>query len=533
MTREQHEASGMVQFEPKTTQVCQKPVSSKKVESSQNPKPIRISPERLANNIWIFAINKASSYAGLLGIYRAGLLKLINQMGYYKRYRTDNTFQYIHETDNVIMAVEVSQIRDAVTNFVHKSKVINQDLEGITIKASIEQQNELFLRNSPSLFNDAVLGHLPNHNKPILHDTQTEMYFPFQNCVVLVTENSVSQMEYPQLKDLCIWKDHIIKRSFTIVADYENAKFAKFIGNVSSNEPDRLLAFHSAIGYLLHNHSDPTTARAVIAYDEQIAGKREPAGGTGKGLLNQGICQLRNTAIIDGKKIKDDNQFSYQMVDERTQIISFDDVKPDFDFLMLNSNLTTGWQIEQKRKHPFRFPADENPKTYITCNTILKAEGTTATRRQFVIEFSTFYSKLVQQNKEPIIETHGGMFFTNNWNQHEWNAFFTFMMNCGKYYLQNGLKFYKLRSVAENKLLQATSDDFSEWIIKQSIMPGQDYNISEFFADFKAIYYGDDSQFKQRAFTNWLKIFSNNNGWKLECRQSHGISFGVFIAKTL
>jgi len=531
MNKQEHEVAGFEQFEPGKSQ------ANKIKPKTDGPALIRINVDMFSFGIWTFVLNKDKTHARLDGISRDGFITLVNQKGYFKRYRADNAFQYIQEKDNIIKSVEVSQIRDDITDYVKHSKFINQEWEGIPFKASKEQQKETFFRNSPSLFNDAILGHLPNHVKPILHDNETEMFFPFHNCFVKVTSEGLFTMAYAELKDVCIWKDHINERSFLLSDDVDHALFAAFIKNVATNEEkgntdtDRLNAFYSAIGYLLHNYSDPTTARAVIAYDEQIAGTREPAGGTGKGVFNQGIKQLRNTAIIDGKKISDKNQFSYQMVTERTQIISFDDVKPDFDFLTLNSNLTTGWQIEWKNKGAFRFPPSENPKTYITSNTILRAEGPTAKRRQFIIEFSPYYSKLVQQNIEPIIHTHGGMFFTSDWSNNEWDRFFTFMLNCAKYYLENGLQFYKLRAVAENKLIQTTSDDFSEWIKGQEIKPETEFSISDWFADFKAMYFGIDNDFKQRTFNNWLKTFASTMGWKLENKRSNGKSIGLFTSK--
>ncbi len=491
--------------------------------------PIKISPRTYAFGLWQFIINKDSGLAIVDGINRDGFLKHINSKGYFKRYRKDNTFQYISEQENIIQAVEVSQIRDSITSYVNQSKDINFEYKGLTFQSTAEKQRETFFRSSPSLFNDSILGHLPNHDKPLLHDNETAMFFPFQNCVVSVTDECITPMDYSSLPDLCIWKDHIINRTYS--EDNSNSQYADFINNVCNSEPDRKNAFRSAIGYLLHNYSYPTTSRAVIAYDQQISGKNEPSGGSGKGVFNQAIAQLRNVASIDGKKVQDNNRFSYQRVTERTQVICFDDVKPDFDFLTLNSNLTEGWTIEHKNKPSFRFAPPDNPKTYITSNTILKAEGTTADRRQFIIEFSDYYSKLVKQNLDPINDVHGGMFFSSDWSLNEWNRFFSFMLNCANYYLKEGLQFYKLVAVSENKLMQSTSDDFAEWIKNQLINVGSEFNISELFADFKATYYGEDSEFKQQTFTKWLKVYALANSWKLELRRKTVEKIKIGIGK--
>ncbi len=491
-------------------------------------------PKRISSKTYVYGIftwKIVGENALIDGICRDEFLELICKLGFRKRYQPDNSYRYIFEQDNVIKAVELPQIRDAIADLVKTTHNINIEYKGLCFQATAEVQKEIFLRNSPSLINDAVLGHLPNHIKPILRDGDDSMYFAFQNCFVKVTIGDVAVMDYSQLEDRCVWQDHMISRSFNKRQDYAQSKYAQFVMNVANNEDDRVNAFKSAIGYLLHNYSNPTTSRAVIAYDEQLSKINQPEGGSGKGIFNQALQQLRSVAVIDGKKLKPSNQFSYQQVTERTQIISFDDVKSDFDFLMLNSNLTTGWQTEQKFTRAFRFLQKENPKTYITCNTILQAEGSTAKRRQFILEFAPYYLDFVRRNIEPILHVHGGMFFSDDWDEDEWNRFYCYMLDCCRFYLENGLQFYKPRNVAKNKLLQLTSDDFAQWIQTSPFTDRGEFNVKELFQDFKEQYYGDDKDFKQRTFTNWLKIYAETINCAIETRRSSGVTYGKFISK--
>ena len=508
LTKDQHKALNMVQ---------------------KSPISIKLGSNQYVIGIYRYLVKRES--VAIEGIYREGLIELINSLGYFKRYQPDNSYQYIYEENNIIEIVSIAQIRDAVNEIVQQSKEIKFEYKGLVFEATANMQKDIFLRNSPSIFNDSILGHLSNHSAPILHDTETEAFFAFKNCIYKVTQNGIEKQEYSSLHNVCVWKDHLIKRSCDYVSDFYDAQFAEFVSNVSNSEHDRISAFFSAIGYLLHNYSNPTTSRAVIAYDEQLTGKNEPSGGSGKGLFNQGINQLRNVTTIDGKKINDKNQFSYQLVTQLTQVISFDDVRHDYDFLTLNSNLTTGWQIEQKNKPSFRFEPYDNPKTYITSNVILKAEGTTAARRQFILEFSPYYSNLVKQNIEPIIHVHGNTFFSDEWSQAEWNKFFSFMLHCVTLYIKEGLHFYKLISVNQNKLLQLTSDDFCDWITNKDIEQDIEFNLTSWFADFKVQYYGIDNDFKQRTFTNWLKTYALTNNWQLSTKRSNGETKAKFIKK--
>ncbi len=480
-----------------------------------NDIPRKISARKYTIWIWHFVTKGDTGIASIDGINRDALLKLIQEMGYFKRYKNDNTWQYIHEKDNIISAVELAQIRDAVTRKVSKREDIRIEDKGIIFEASAELQRDTFFRNSPSLFCDAILGHLPNHEKPLLHDTDTTMYFPFKNCIATVTREAIETNSYSTLNDTCIWEDHIIKESFE--KDHTQSQYYDFIMNVCNEELDRYNAFMSAIGYLLHNYSHPTKARAVVAYDQQLAGRNEPAGGTGKGVFIQAIRNLRTVATIDGKKLFDNNRFSYQSVNQRTQVIFFDDVKPDFDFFTLNSTLTEGWTIELKNKQPFTFDPFNNPKAYITSNTILKAEGTTAERRQFVVEFSDYYSSLLRQGiQEPIIHIHGATFFSMDWDVHEWNRFFSFMLSAAQYYLQEGLQFYDLKAVHANRLLQNTSDDFANWCRDNPIPEGKDFNITDLYMEFKSLYHGEDANFQQQTFTKYLKTYARSRHKELE-----------------
>jgi hypothetical protein len=496
----------------------------KKSEPTENGAPVKLSQNQFYYKIWLFEKPAGSDFVKLSGIYRTGLLDQIDLLGFRKRYRPDSSFAYVLEYENIITAVEISQIRDSLTQYIEQLSEINIEHKGLTFTATVEKQQEIFYRNSHTLFNDAFLGHLKNHDKPILKDSKKEMFFSFSNCVVKVTKDKIETIPFGELENVCIWKDHLIKRPFHYSQDYTEALFNRFLGNVSNfseETPQRYEAVFSATGYLLHNYSSPKDGRAVVAYDEELTGKNEPAGGTGKGLFEQGLKQMRNVAEIDGKKLKDDNQFSYQSVTERTQIIYFDDVRTDFDFLILNSNLTTGWQIEQKRKAPFRFHPSENPKTYITSNTILKAEGTTAQRRMFVLEFSPYYSKLIKQNLEPIILEHGCTFFNDeDWNSDEWCRFYMLLVEAAKYYLQKGLRFYEHVSVSQNKLIQFTSEDFAEWFEQKQLQPGDEFLMKDLFLEFKATYYGEENDFSQRAFYSWMKKGAKIKNCKLEVRKS-------------
>lgn len=491
-----------------------------------------LSTTEFARDIFKFKIvtnDKGQKYIRLNGLYRDGIISSLAAHGYCKRYHAKGSYDFIRDTNNILEVVEPCMMKDEVFVALKKeySDVLVFEYEGTT--ASIESTflHETFLLQSHLVFNETFLEHLPTHEKPMLKDTPTEAFFPFINAVCRVTEKGISKIEYSELQNLCIWRQHILKREYHYI-DYESCLFEDFIANISTRSGDaeltreRQFSIITAIGYLLHNYSPPSKGQAVVAYDEEITDLKNPMGGTGKGIIQQAISQLRTVVKIDGKKFDERDKFSFQDIDERTQVVFFDDVKADLGFDRFNSILTEGWNVEPKRKPSFFIEPKDSPKVYITSNAVIQGGGTTAKRRQHIIELAPFYSNLIKRGFEPIIDTHGCEFFSNQWSPDEWNSFFTFMLLCVKGYLEIGLQNCRPIGLIGNKVKQGTSPDFYEWITSAQIDSEKRYDLAELFDNFKLTYYGEHSDFARRTFTNWLKTYALVNNNDLIIKRSNG-----------
>jgi len=286
----------------------------------------------------------------------------------------------------------------------------------------------------------------------------------------------------------------------------------------------------SALGYLQHNYQSPKNAQAVICYDENLTDSDNPQGGTGKGLFVQAPKQMRNTVIIDGKKMNLEDRFIWQDVTVQSQIVVIHDPKPSLNFSAFHSCLSDGWSIEKKNQPQFSIKPEESPKMVITSNSIVKGEGTTNKRRQYIIEFSDHYQKqIIKGIEEPIVAEHGCLFFDkDDWSKEEWNKFDNLMLMAVSDYLKNGLYSYDLINVAQNKLVQSTNEDFYTWTSEQCFEVDKQYCADDLFSEFKSTYYGDDKDFKQRKFTNWIKEFAKMRNWKYNRTPSNGKSNFTF-----
>jgi hypothetical protein len=111
-------------------------------------------------------------------------------------------------------------------------------------------------------------------------------------------------------------------------------------------------------------------------------------------------------------------------------------------------------------------------------------------RRQSILEFSNYYSEHIRKgNEEPIKNEHQCIFFSQDWDNMEWQMFYSFLIHCIQEYMKNGLLYYELKNVKINRLRQVTSDDFAEWIQEQKFLEKKHYETKKFYEMFIKIYY--------------------------------------------
>lgn len=499
--------------------------------------PIRISSYEFAIRFWIFEYRKVNGArsVSLKGLFNPGILDELRAIGFRKRYDDKNNLIFIREERNIITEVSIPNIKDAFYEGCVKSQKnpIVVAIDGKPDTFSPELLHTAYLNRQHLIFNDKFLHHLDTHDKPILRDEKDCSYFPFRNVIVKTSKVGIDTMDYSLLGDRVVWEEHISKYSFFNDSNFLTCHFSSFITNVANQAEDRKVSFGAAIGYLLHNYNLSTGGQVVIVYDEKPAAKGQPQGGTGKGVFIKALQQIRNVTKIDGKKYRTDDKFKWQNVTLTTQIVWLDDVHSKFPFEDLHSNSTDGWNIEAKYKTEIYLPAAESPKIFIASNTILTNAGSTNKRRQFIIEFSDHYSKhIITGVEEPIKKEHGCTFFDEDeWDQSEWNKFFTYLLECSVLYFRKGLVPYEYRGLAKNQLLQSTNEDFAEWVEDKELTIGERYNLKELFDEFKKNYYGEDSDLKQRVFTNWLKEWAGIMGKKIEKVKSNGGQYIAVVTK--
>ncbi|WP_170110323.1 CHC2 zinc finger domain-containing protein [Flavilitoribacter nigricans] len=186
-----------------------------------------------------------------------------------------------------------------------------------------------------------------------------------------------------------------------------------------------------AAGYVMHDYRDYANMKAIVCMDgiESEVGRSQ--GGTGKSLWSLQFEQLVPTEVVDGKKknIEDDNHL-YELVDERTHLIIFDDVRVNFPFEWLFSQITRGVEVNPKGERRTKLP----PKKFIiNTNHAINGEGNSFRRRQYPIAFSDYY------NQYRTVGDDFGYQLFHEWDNRQWNLFYNFIATCIQVYLQFGL----------------------------------------------------------------------------------------------
>lgn len=432
---------------------------------------------------------------GKANIIRNSFIELLESKGFGKMY-LGKSYLLIQEQNNIVKEVTEVNIKDFVMEYV------NEFDEGGTRKLV----REALIRSAKTLFSAATLECLQTVTPIFAEDTKNKSLFFFKNCFVEVSAAEIKAKRYNELHGNT-WEKQLVQRDFDI-SDVQS-DFEKFICNVCRNDVDRINALRSAIGYLLQSYKDPTKTKAIIFIDEKLSDNA--FGRSGKGVVANAIKQLRNLVNLDGKNFKFDKSFPFQSIEQDTQVVFFDDVNKKFGFERLFSIITEGITVEKKNKNEYSIPFEKSPKILITTNHSIAGSDDSSIARQFFIEFSDYYNA-----KHQPINDFGKMFY-KEWDETEWNAFYSFMLRCNQYYLQNGFAEYRYVNLTKKKLIDETKPEFEEFITEFALCV--EHNKKELFERFKKEY-EDYGQMRQNTFSKWIKVYAELYELEIQERKS-------------
>jgi hypothetical protein len=420
----------------------------------------------------------------------------LEQNGYYKYYpEGSESFILIRIENNIIDTVNEVKIKDFVLSFLLKQK---------------EYDVYQYMTNLPKYFKEDFLNTIDIIDIRFKEDTKDNAYLYFKSNVVEVSLTGIKIIDYIDL-DGFVWKKQIIDREYNDCF-FEDCVYNKFISLVADCEQVRYDTIISVIGYLLHSHKTSANNKAIIINDETISDN--PNGGSGKGLFCNALKFVKKVDTIDGKQFDFNKNFAYQTLNADTQVLVFDDVEKSFNFESLFSIITEGITIEKKNKDAIKIPVSRSPKIVITTNYTIGGVGGSFDRRKFEIEFSSYFNA----NHTPEQE-FGGLLF-DGWDDKEWNMFYSFMISCLRYYMENGLVKYEHKNLELRKLYKETATEFIEFMDDAMLIPGDRINKTDLFNRFITEYKDFNKWLKQKRFKIWIDTYANYKNYNTE----HGTS---------
>jgi hypothetical protein len=383
---------------------------------------------------------------------------------------------------------------DIITEFQVKDEILSNLISNNKIDAFDSVADNL------TLFSSKYLSMIDTADIKMDKDGSNFAMIYYLNLALKITKNSIEKIDYESM-DSFVWKSQVINREYVDI-DHHDSQFRSFIWFASGQSRDKYNTMKSVIGYLLHTHKTASNNKAIIFNDETISDT--PNGGSGKGIIINGIGHMKRTSTIDGKTFDFNKSFAFQTVNTDTQVLAFDDVRKNFDFERLFSIITEGITIEYKGKDAIKIPVQDSPKIIISTNYTIKTDGGSFQRRIFEIEMSDYFGV----NHTPLDEF--GNLLYDEWDTLEWNRFDKFMINCLQYFLEKGLVKSGTNNLELRKFINETSQEFYEFaitdnMIKQNIRVVKSEILNDFLNEFP-----DSRKFvTNRTFIKWIKKYSS------------------------
>lgn len=325
-------------------------------------------------------------------------------------------------------------------------------------------------------------------------------YFYFDNNAWEITKQGIKTFENSNIRHH-IWSDKIIRRnvnlfsplitftkdedgnySYTLSEQGKKCHFLQFLINASNfthkkekliaagnkdifiadeerqENTNHLLSKLCAIGYMALDFKDPNVIKAVVGMDGKQGTGMDSNGRCGKSLIGVAMQQVVPTAYINGKKKDlDGDQFIWNDIVDKTQLVFMDDVLKGFNLESQFANLSGSWQVNYKGGGRRTFPFSGSPKMYISTNFTLRGTGDSFRARQWLLGFSDYYNA----NHQP--KDDFKILFFNEWENDQWELFWNLMAQCVYLYMNFGVVEAPEERLMQRIDMNIMGDKFIEW----------------------------------------------------------------------
>lgn len=450
--------------------------------------------------------------SGKIELNRKRFIAFLHDNGF-SRYRlSDKYVIFVRVVDNQVWEVGINDMKMFTLDWIMNME--DYEFDGINKTAL----HEYMLKNIKPFFDESLMTVIPEISLDLNEDKWDTAYLYYINGAVEVKADSVRMINYCDLVGK-VWKNQIIERHIVLTDKHGNNSYTRFLERITET-PEKAASLASVIGYLLHKYKDKRISKAPILTDQQS--NENPEGGSGKGLIIDGIRNMRKVVTINGKTFDCAKPFAFQRIEVDTELIFIDDIPRGFKFESLFSIITEGIAVEKKNKGEYFIPYEKSPKIVIATNYYLKGEGASNDRRKVDIEINNYFNA-----RHTPFDEYGETLF-QDWNNNTWNDFDNSMIFMCRYYLGNGIVEMNNESIHNKKLQANTCAEFVEFA--SQIQVDTEINRRELYDSFTSAYPGY-SKTHMRTFIKWIESWCAHNGWRLDKdhRRSHN-DFYIYIS---
>lgn len=410
---------------------------------------------------------------------------------------------------------------------------IPQEVYRYVLQYVKEQEDDVlrsqFIKDGENLLmtKKAILASLQELGATRFKDSKNAAIFFFKNVFVYIDKEGYKTYKYSNLKDIIgeqyIFEGQIIKHDFKTQKDFKECQFYEFI-KLSTNEKRHFKNIVTAIGYMLHRYKNPSLAKAVIFSDILSQATNTANGRSGKGLIIKALEQLLNIVEYNGKNLDlGRDKFVYQSIDIETDLFVLQDVQQNFSFEDLFAVLTDKMNIERKHQGKITLDFEDSPKIAVTTNYTLSDTGGSFKDRKHCILLNNHFSSI---NKP---EKHFGNLFFLEWNDKEYQRFYSFMIYCLQQYFKKGLVEYNSPELRQQKLENETNKAFVELMETDYSEFGTYYLLKDIADELREEINTANDSVRSRVVSEWIEVWANFKGYLVDRRTSAGVAKVAFI----
>lgn len=381
-----------------------------------------ITPEVINNKVLFYSFDDK----GKVVLTPTAISKFLLQEKFIRIDSSDDKVQLLKNTNNVI---DYFNYKTNIVSFL-ESKIV--EVDKAKVKDAIARHNFSTIAQSYNL--------IPATKLEYYRDSKTGFGLPFKNEFIYFDNLDKFELKTKQYNEVKgFFTPHPVQTKNFVYTD-EIGDFEKFLFRASTGAKDyevndiNFQAICSIVGYLSTNYKKPNDNPIVVLTDEG-ANEENRNGRRGKSLLSLALGQVTK------KKVKGDNEFdpTYRHVfadlDKSYNLYVVDDVSAGFKYNSLYTVTTGSIGVEPKCKAGFEIDFKDSPKFMITTNYIfrLNKNDASSVARFVEFKFKPYYSNSLKPEAE-----FKGLFF-EDWDDLEWNKFYSFIYRCVFNYLKSGI----------------------------------------------------------------------------------------------